>query len=50
MEKLSGIDEIIYLNLDRATKRNNRMKKIFKRINGIKITRFNAYDGKYQDP
>ncbi len=49
MEKLTGIDEIIYINLDRAKERMIKMEKILSKVNGIKITRFNAFDGKFQD-
>ncbi len=48
MEKLQGIDEIIYINLDRATERKNKMEKMLIK-SGVKVTRFQGFDGKTQD-
>ena len=48
-EELSFPYEIIYINLEKAIERRNRMNIIFKKIN-IKVNRFNAILGKsYED-
>jgi len=46
---LDGIDEIVWINLDRSVDRRENMEKIFKTykcFDGIPITRFPAIDGK----
>lgn len=49
---LDGIDEIVWINLDRSVDRRENMEKIFqshKCFDGIPITRFSAIDGKTAD-
>ena len=46
---LDGIDEIVWINLDRSVDRRHNMEKIFKTykcFDNIPIRRFSAIDGK----